>query len=103
MKRMMEVRQEVRSEVPLLEHGIPFNVDIIAEELIAHFRLPSHLPAYNGSTNPAKHIHEFENAALLHRYNDGIKYRVFLTTRRGRTLQQGELGGGAESRSFLPL
>ncbi|KAL0434577.1 UNVERIFIED_CONTAM: hypothetical protein Slati_2792000 [Sesamum latifolium] len=62
------------------EHGIPFSENIMMEELPAHFRSPSHLPAYDGTTDPVEHIHKFENAALLHRYTDGIKCRVFLTT-----------------------
>ncbi|KAL0451239.1 UNVERIFIED_CONTAM: hypothetical protein Slati_1102000 [Sesamum latifolium] len=36
------------------------------EELHVHFRAPSHLPAYDGTTDQAKHIRKFENAALLH-------------------------------------
>ncbi|KAL0385955.1 UNVERIFIED_CONTAM: hypothetical protein Sradi_2989800 [Sesamum radiatum] len=38
---------------------------------------------YNGPTDPAEHIHKFENAALLHRYTDNIKCRVFLNTLTG--------------------
>ncbi|KAL0406411.1 UNVERIFIED_CONTAM: hypothetical protein Slati_3955000 [Sesamum latifolium] len=50
-----------------------------AKELPAH-RAPSHLPAYDGTSDPAEHIHKFENAALLHKYTDGIKSHVFLIT-----------------------
>ncbi|KAK4409402.1 hypothetical protein Sango_0013200 [Sesamum angolense] len=32
------------------------------------------------SSDPQKHLSHFENAALLHRYTDGIKCRVFITT-----------------------
>ncbi|KAL0402166.1 UNVERIFIED_CONTAM: hypothetical protein Slati_4246500 [Sesamum latifolium] len=52
----------------------------MTEELPAHFLAPSHLPAYDGTTDLAEHIRKFENAALLHRYSYGIKCRVFLTT-----------------------
>ncbi|KAL0448376.1 UNVERIFIED_CONTAM: hypothetical protein Slati_1394000 [Sesamum latifolium] len=38
----------------------------MVEELPAHFRATSHLPAYNGATDPAVHLCKFENATLLH-------------------------------------
>ncbi|XP_073304184.1 uncharacterized protein [Primulina huaijiensis] len=46
---------------------------------------PEHLEAptvkdYDGSTDPEEHLGMFNNAALLHRYSDGVKCRVFLTT-----------------------
>ncbi|KAK4411860.1 hypothetical protein Sango_0259000 [Sesamum angolense] len=63
-----------------IERGIPFNEHIMEEELPAHFRAPFHLPAYDGTTDPAEHIRMFENAALLYRYTDGVKCRVFLNT-----------------------
>ncbi|KAL0458404.1 UNVERIFIED_CONTAM: hypothetical protein Slati_0467600 [Sesamum latifolium] len=53
---------------------------IMTKELPAHFRAPAHLPMYDGSIDPAEHIRRFDNVALLHRYTDSIKYRVFLTT-----------------------
>ncbi|KAL0416071.1 UNVERIFIED_CONTAM: hypothetical protein Slati_3439000, partial [Sesamum latifolium] len=79
MKRMIEFRQGVRREVPLMGRGIPFSADIIDEELPTHFRAPSHLPTYSGTTDPTEHIHKFENIALLHNYSDYIKCCVFLT------------------------
>ncbi|KAL0405136.1 UNVERIFIED_CONTAM: hypothetical protein Slati_3827500 [Sesamum latifolium] len=51
----------------LAERNIPFSEYIMAEELLVHFRAPSHLPAYNGTIDPAEHIRKFKNAALLHR------------------------------------
>ncbi|KAL0309067.1 UNVERIFIED_CONTAM: hypothetical protein Sradi_5849000 [Sesamum radiatum] len=38
------------------------------EKLLARFLAPSHLLAYDGTTDPTEHILKFENAALLHRY-----------------------------------
>ncbi|KAL0415863.1 UNVERIFIED_CONTAM: hypothetical protein Slati_3418200 [Sesamum latifolium] len=77
---MVELRQQVAKETLPTKHGIPFSEHIMMEELPAHFRAPSHLPAYDGTTDPAEHIYKFGNAARLHRYTDGIKYRVFFTT-----------------------
>ncbi|KAL0385714.1 UNVERIFIED_CONTAM: Subtilisin-like protease SBT4.3 [Sesamum radiatum] len=45
----------------LAEYGIPFSKHIVMEELPAHFRALSHLPAYNDNTNPAENICKFEN------------------------------------------
>ncbi|KAL0423319.1 UNVERIFIED_CONTAM: hypothetical protein Sradi_0866700 [Sesamum radiatum] len=63
-----------------IERGIPINEHIMAEELPAHFRAPFHLPAYDGTTDPAEHIRMFENAALLYKYTNGVKCCVFLNT-----------------------
>ncbi|KAL0402437.1 UNVERIFIED_CONTAM: hypothetical protein Slati_4273600 [Sesamum latifolium] len=86
-KKMVELRQQVAKETLPTERGIPLSKHIMMEELPAHFRAPSHLPAYDGTTDPAEHIRKFENAILLHRYTDSIKYRVFLTTLTNSTQQ----------------
>ncbi|KAL0324971.1 UNVERIFIED_CONTAM: hypothetical protein Sradi_5066400 [Sesamum radiatum] len=77
---MMEFCQEVRNEALLPKHSIPFSAEIMTKELPIHFRAPSHLPAYNGTTNPAEHILKLENATLQHMYTDCIKCHIFLTT-----------------------
>ncbi|KAL0326475.1 UNVERIFIED_CONTAM: hypothetical protein Sangu_1725500 [Sesamum angustifolium] len=77
---MVQLRHQVKKETMPAECGIPFNEHIRMEELPADFQAPSHLSAYNGSTNPAEHIREFGNVALLHRFTDSIKCNVFLTT-----------------------
>ncbi|KAL0456105.1 UNVERIFIED_CONTAM: hypothetical protein Slati_0949700 [Sesamum latifolium] len=77
---MVELRQQIARETLPAEQGIPFSEQIMNEELPVHFRVPAHLPAYDGSTDRTEHIRKFENAALLHRYTDSIKYRIFLTT-----------------------
>ncbi|CAA0814775.1 Unknown protein, partial [Striga hermonthica] len=38
---------------------------------------------YDGSTDPSRHLRSFENMAVLHRYNDPVQCRAFLTTLRG--------------------
>ncbi|KAL0438616.1 UNVERIFIED_CONTAM: hypothetical protein Slati_2344600 [Sesamum latifolium] len=58
----------------------------MADELPLNCRTPA-IAEYDGTTDPMEHLSCFENAALLHRYTDGIKYRVFVTT-FARTAQQ---------------
>ncbi|KAL0444289.1 UNVERIFIED_CONTAM: hypothetical protein Slati_2151600 [Sesamum latifolium] len=97
---MVELYQQVAKETMPAECVIPFNEHIMMEELLAHFRAPSHLPSYNGTTDPAEHIRKFENAALLHRHTDGIKCRIFLTTLMNSAQQWfGQLPAGS-IRSF---
>ncbi|KAL0455607.1 UNVERIFIED_CONTAM: hypothetical protein Slati_0899900 [Sesamum latifolium] len=62
---------------------------------------------YDGTTDPMEHLPRFENAALLHRYTDGIKFRVFVTT-FARAAQQwfnqlpvGAIGSFQEFRSLF--
>ncbi|KAL0449332.1 UNVERIFIED_CONTAM: hypothetical protein Slati_1489600 [Sesamum latifolium] len=51
----------------------------MANELPMNCRTPA-ITEYDGTTDPVEHLARFENAALLHRYTDGIKCRVFVTT-----------------------
>ncbi|KAL0360872.1 UNVERIFIED_CONTAM: hypothetical protein Sradi_3771700 [Sesamum radiatum] len=43
-------------ETPLLERGILFSDDIMAEEHPAHFKAPMYLSAYSGTTDPVEHF-----------------------------------------------
>lgn len=63
----------------MLHKNIPFTLDIVAEELLDHFR-HLQIAKYMGFTDLEEHLGCFENAALLHHYTDGVKCRVFLTT-----------------------
>ncbi|KAL0448635.1 UNVERIFIED_CONTAM: hypothetical protein Slati_1419900 [Sesamum latifolium] len=51
----------------------------MADELLVNCRT-SAITEYDGMTDPVEHLARFENAALLHRYTDGIKCRFFVTT-----------------------
>ncbi|XP_073138649.1 uncharacterized protein [Henckelia pumila] len=57
----------------------PFSRAIINEEFPANFKQPT-MGEYDRSSDPDEHLGRIENAALLHRYSDAIKCRVFLTT-----------------------
>ncbi|KAL0451873.1 UNVERIFIED_CONTAM: hypothetical protein Slati_1165400 [Sesamum latifolium] len=59
--------------------GCPFTDTVMADELPLNCRTPA-IAEYDGTTDPMEHLSRFENAALLHRYTDGIKCRVFVTT-----------------------
>ncbi|KAL0311290.1 UNVERIFIED_CONTAM: hypothetical protein Sangu_2423700 [Sesamum angustifolium] len=49
------------------------------DEFLANCRTLA-ITEYDGTTDPQEHLSCFENAALLHRYTNRIKYRVFFTT-----------------------
>ncbi|KAL0444396.1 UNVERIFIED_CONTAM: hypothetical protein Slati_2162300 [Sesamum latifolium] len=51
----------------------------MADELPVNCRTPA-ITEYDGTMNPVEHLARFENEALLHRYTDRIKCRVFVTT-----------------------
>ncbi|KAL0420621.1 UNVERIFIED_CONTAM: hypothetical protein Slati_3085000 [Sesamum latifolium] len=59
--------------------GIPFTEEVMADELLVNCRTPT-IAEYDSTTDPQEHLSRFENAALLHRYTDSIKCRVFVTT-----------------------
>ncbi|KAL0463151.1 UNVERIFIED_CONTAM: hypothetical protein Slati_0202700, partial [Sesamum latifolium] len=51
----------------------------MADALPANCRTPT-IIEYDGTIDPLEHLLRFENATLLHRYTDGIKCRIFVTT-----------------------
>ncbi|KAL0349446.1 UNVERIFIED_CONTAM: hypothetical protein Sangu_1172400 [Sesamum angustifolium] len=51
----------------------------MADEFPANYRTPT-IAEYNRTTDPQEHLSCFENAVLLHKYTDGIKCRIFVTT-----------------------
>ncbi|XP_073130638.1 uncharacterized protein [Henckelia pumila] len=62
-----------------MQRESPFSRAILDEELPANFKQPT-LGEYYGSSDPKEHLGRFENAALLHRYSDEIKCRLFFIT-----------------------
>ncbi|KAL0290509.1 UNVERIFIED_CONTAM: hypothetical protein Sradi_7048300 [Sesamum radiatum] len=52
---------------------------MMADELPINCRTLA-ITEYDGTTDPVEHLTHFENAALLRRYTDKIKYHVFVTT-----------------------
>ncbi|KAL0456350.1 UNVERIFIED_CONTAM: hypothetical protein Slati_0974200 [Sesamum latifolium] len=58
---------------------IPFTEGVMSDELPVNYRTRA-IAEYDGTTDPQEHLSQFENTALLHRYTDIIKCRVFLTT-----------------------
>ncbi|KAL0292720.1 UNVERIFIED_CONTAM: hypothetical protein Sradi_6977700 [Sesamum radiatum] len=51
----------------------------MAYELPVNCRTPA-IIEYDGTKHPQAHLSRFENAALLRRSTDRIKYHVFITT-----------------------
>ncbi|KAL0439226.1 UNVERIFIED_CONTAM: hypothetical protein Slati_2405600 [Sesamum latifolium] len=58
----------------------------MADELPLNCRTLA-IAEYDGAADPIEHLSRFENAALLHRYTDGIKCRIFVTTFTGAAQQ----------------
>ncbi|KAL0413205.1 UNVERIFIED_CONTAM: hypothetical protein Sradi_1522200 [Sesamum radiatum] len=62
---------------------------------------------YDSDVDPIEHLSRFENATVLHRYTDGIKCRVFVTTFTGAAQQWfnqlpiGAIGSFQEFRSLF--
>ncbi|CAA0831784.1 Unknown protein, partial [Striga hermonthica] len=61
--------------------GHPFSQHILDVDLPQGFRELNIW--YDGSTKPSRHLRSFENMAVLHRYNDPVQCRAFMTTLRG--------------------
>ncbi|KAL0455191.1 UNVERIFIED_CONTAM: hypothetical protein Slati_0858300 [Sesamum latifolium] len=59
--------------------GVPFTKAVMADEHPMNCRTPA-IAEYDGTSDPMEHLSRFKKAALLHRYTDGIKCRVFVTT-----------------------
>ncbi|XP_073064080.1 uncharacterized protein [Primulina eburnea] len=82
-----EVRRlgrQVGGRPPLLDIESPLSPEILNEDLPVNIRQPT-VKDYDGSTDPEEHLERFSDSPLLHRYSDGVKCRVFLTTLVGPT------------------
>ncbi|KAL0281733.1 UNVERIFIED_CONTAM: hypothetical protein Sradi_7292200 [Sesamum radiatum] len=78
-KGLQDVQYQVMG-APVEEQAcIPFTERVIAEKLPVNCRTPT-IAEYDGTIDPQEHLSQFENATLLHRYTDGIKCLVFVTT-----------------------
>ncbi|KAL0361574.1 UNVERIFIED_CONTAM: hypothetical protein Sradi_3841900 [Sesamum radiatum] len=78
-KGLQDVQYQVMGASAEEQAGIPFTEGVMAEELPANCRTPA-IAEYDGTIDPQEDLSRFENAALLHRYTNGIKCRVFVTT-----------------------
>ncbi|KAL0437674.1 UNVERIFIED_CONTAM: hypothetical protein Sradi_0475300 [Sesamum radiatum] len=78
-KGLQDVKYQIEGTPEDDRHGIPFTEAVMADELPMNCRTLA-ITEYDGTLDPMEHLSRFENAALLHRYTDGIKCRVFVTT-----------------------
>ncbi|KAL0401833.1 UNVERIFIED_CONTAM: hypothetical protein Slati_4213200 [Sesamum latifolium] len=105
-KGLQDVQYQIGGAPKEERQGVPFTEVVMADELPMNCRTPV-ITEYDGTTDPVEHLARFENAALLHRYTDGIKCRVFVTT-FARAAQQwfnqlpaGAIGSFQEFRSLF--
>ncbi|KAL0416469.1 UNVERIFIED_CONTAM: hypothetical protein Slati_3478800 [Sesamum latifolium] len=78
-KGLQDVQYQIRGAPEDETQGIPFTEAVMANELPVNCRTPA-IIEYDGRTDPLEHLAHFENAALLHRYTNGIKCHVFVTS-----------------------
>ncbi|KAI3445227.1 hypothetical protein Pfo_001892 [Paulownia fortunei] len=75
---LKEMKMKMAGRNTTTKRGIPFTEEVMMDDLLANFRSLNY--DYDGTTDLWEHLCGFENSALLHRYSDGVKCRVFLTT-----------------------
>ncbi|KAK4394196.1 hypothetical protein Sango_1890400 [Sesamum angolense] len=78
-KGLQDVQYQMMGAPSEEQAGIPFTKGVKADELLVNCRTPA-IVEYYGTTDPQEHFSCLKNAALLHRYTDSIKCRVFITT-----------------------
>ncbi|KAL0411386.1 UNVERIFIED_CONTAM: hypothetical protein Slati_3728300 [Sesamum latifolium] len=105
-KGLQDVKYQIEGTPEDEQQGVPFTETVMADELPLNCRTPA-IAEYDGTADPMEHLSRFENAALLHRYTDGIKCRVFITTFAGvaqqwfNQLPVGAIGSFQEFRSLF--
>ncbi|KAL0458684.1 UNVERIFIED_CONTAM: hypothetical protein Slati_0495600 [Sesamum latifolium] len=85
-KGLQDVKYQIEGAPEDERQGVPFTETFMADELPLNCRTLA-IAEYTGTMDPMEHLSRFENAALLHRYTDGIKCRVFVTTFAGAAQQ----------------
>ncbi|KAL0445713.1 UNVERIFIED_CONTAM: hypothetical protein Slati_1699200 [Sesamum latifolium] len=105
-KGLQDVKYQIEGAPEDERQGVPFTEVVMADELPMNCRTHA-IAEYDGTTDPMEHLSRFENATLLHRYTDGIKCHVFVTT-FARAAQQwfnqlpvGAIGSFQEFRSLF--
>ncbi|KAL0402469.1 UNVERIFIED_CONTAM: hypothetical protein Slati_4276800 [Sesamum latifolium] len=78
-KGLQDVQYQMMGAPAEEQADIPFTEEVIVDELPVNCRT-SAIVEYDGTIDSQEHLSRFENAALLHRYTDDIKCRVFVTT-----------------------
>ncbi|KAL0455034.1 UNVERIFIED_CONTAM: hypothetical protein Slati_0842600 [Sesamum latifolium] len=78
-KGLQDVRYQIEGALEDERQGVPFTDTVMADELPMNCRTPA-IAKYDGTTDPMEYLSRFENEALLHRYTNRIKFRVFVTT-----------------------
>ncbi|KAL0445747.1 UNVERIFIED_CONTAM: Pro-Pol polyprotein [Sesamum latifolium] len=78
-KGLQDINYQIEGAPEDERQGVPLTEVVMADELPMNCRTPA-IAEYDGTTDPMEHLSRFENAALLHRYANGIKCRVFITT-----------------------
>ncbi|KAL0360883.1 UNVERIFIED_CONTAM: hypothetical protein Sradi_3772800 [Sesamum radiatum] len=78
-KGLQVVQHQIGGTPEEKRQGVPFTELVMTDDLPMNCWTPA-IAAYDGTTDPVEHLARLENAALLHCYTDGIKYRVFITT-----------------------
>ncbi|KAL0455792.1 UNVERIFIED_CONTAM: hypothetical protein Slati_0918400 [Sesamum latifolium] len=105
-KGLQDVKYQIEGAPEDERWGVPFTEIIMADELPLNYRTLA-ITEYDGAADPMEHLSRFENVALLHRYTDGIKCRVFITTFAGAAQQWfnqlplGAIGSFQEFRSLF--
>ncbi|KAL0405118.1 UNVERIFIED_CONTAM: hypothetical protein Slati_3825700 [Sesamum latifolium] len=105
-KGLQDVKYQIEGAPEDERQGVPFTETIMADELPLNCRTLA-TAEYDGTADTMEYLSRFENAALLHRYTDGIKYRVFVTTFAGAAQQWfnqlpvGAIGSFQEFRSLF--
>ncbi|KAL8534973.1 hypothetical protein ACS0TY_010846 [Phlomoides rotata] len=79
-KEIEAMRRQIhdRASDPKPVTGCQFTPEILQDELSFNFKSLNY--EYDGTTDSYEHLMRFENSAILHRYGEGVKCRVFLTT-----------------------
>ncbi|KAL0427767.1 UNVERIFIED_CONTAM: hypothetical protein Slati_2951500 [Sesamum latifolium] len=85
-KGLQDVKYQIEEALEDERQGVPFTETVMIDELPLNCRTPA-IAEYDSTADPMEHLSRFENAILLHRYTDGIKCRVFVTTFAGAAQQ----------------
>ncbi|KAL0385873.1 UNVERIFIED_CONTAM: hypothetical protein Sradi_2981600 [Sesamum radiatum] len=82
LKGLQDVQYYIGGAPEDERQGVPFTEAVMAEELAVNCRTPA-ITEYDDMTDHLEHLSRFESAAVLHRFTDGIKCGVFITTFAG--------------------
>ena len=79
IQEVSELRQKVLGKTTPVEQTSPFAEEVMQDDMRGNYQ-PPRIANFDGTGDPNRHLSRFRQVALLHKYSEGLRCRVFCMT-----------------------